>query len=76
MTSYVFTSSDRPDKYVRSGMSEAEAVRHARLEFGRVDRGQDECREAGRVTFVEPGPRLDQQQSRTLPADTYPDCTR
>ena len=56
-------------------MSEAEAVRHARLEFGRVDRGQDECREAGRVTFVEPGPRLDQQQSRTLPADTYPDCT-
>ena len=32
-----FTSSDRPDKYVRSGMSEAEAVCHARLEFGGVD---------------------------------------
>ena len=26
------------DKYLRSGMSEAEAVRRARLEFGRVDR--------------------------------------
>ena len=57
-------------------MSEAKAVRHARLEFGGVDRVQDECREARGVTFVEPGPRLDQQQSRTLPADTCPDRTR
>jgi putative ABC transport system permease protein len=41
------------DKYVRSGMSEAEAVRRARLEFGGLDQVKDECREARGVSFVE-----------------------
>jgi len=41
------------DKYVRSGMSEAEAVRRARLQFGGLDSVKDECREARGVSFVE-----------------------
>ena len=41
------------DKYVRSGMSEAEAVRRARLEFGGLDQVKNECREARGVSFVE-----------------------
>jgi putative ABC transport system permease protein len=41
------------DKYVRSGMSEAEAVRRARLEFGGLDQVKDECREARGVSFIE-----------------------
>jgi len=41
------------DKYVRSGMSETEAVRRARLEFGGLDQVKDECREARGVSFVE-----------------------
>ena len=41
------------DKYVRSGMSENEAVRRARLEFGGLDQVKDECREARGVSFVE-----------------------
>ena len=41
------------DKYVRSGMSEAEAARRARLAFGGLDQFKDECREARGVSFVE-----------------------
>ena len=41
------------DKYVRSGMSEPEALRRARLEFGGLDQVKDECREARGVSFVE-----------------------
>jgi putative ABC transport system permease protein len=41
------------DKYVRSGMREAEAVRRARLEFGGLDQVKDQCREARGVSFVE-----------------------
>jgi putative ABC transport system permease protein len=41
------------DKYVRSGMSEAEAVRRAGLEFGGLDQVKDNCREARGVSFVE-----------------------
>jgi putative ABC transport system permease protein len=40
-------------KYLRSGMSEAEAVRRARLEFGGLDQVKNECREARGVSFVE-----------------------
>lgn len=41
------------DKYVRSGMSQAEALRRARLEFGGLDQVKNECREARGVSFVE-----------------------
>jgi len=41
------------EKYVRSGMSEAEAVRRARLQFGGLDSVKDECREARGVSLVE-----------------------
>jgi putative ABC transport system permease protein len=41
------------DKYVKSGMSEAEAVRRARLEFGGLDQVKDNCREARGISFVE-----------------------
>jgi putative ABC transport system permease protein len=41
------------DKYVKSGMSEAEALRRARLEFGGLDQVKDECREARGVSLVE-----------------------
>ena len=41
------------EKYVKSGMSEAEALRRARLEFGGVDQVKNECREARGVSFVE-----------------------
>jgi putative ABC transport system permease protein len=41
------------EKYVKSGMSEAEAVRRARLEFGGLDQVKNECREARGVSFVE-----------------------
>ncbi len=40
-------------KYVRSGMSETEAVRRVRLEFGGLDQIKDDCREARGVSFVE-----------------------
>ena len=40
------------DKYVRSGMSEAEAARRARLEFGGLDQVKDQCREGRGVSFV------------------------
>ena len=41
------------DKYVKAGMSEAEAVRRVRLEFGGLDQVKDKCREARGVSFVE-----------------------
>jgi putative ABC transport system permease protein len=41
------------DKYVKSGMSGAEAVRRARLDFGGLDQVKDNCREARGVSFVE-----------------------
>jgi putative ABC transport system permease protein len=40
-------------KYVRSGMSEQEATRRARLEFGGIDQVKDECRDARGISFVE-----------------------
>ena len=41
------------DKYVKSGMSRAEALRRARLEFGGLDQVKNECREARGLSFVE-----------------------
>jgi putative ABC transport system permease protein len=41
------------DKYVKSGMSQAEALRRARLEFGGLDQVKNECREARGVSLVE-----------------------
>jgi putative ABC transport system permease protein len=41
------------DKYVKSGMSQAEALRRARLEFGGLDQVKNECREARGVSFVD-----------------------
>jgi putative ABC transport system permease protein len=49
----VFHIERQADKYVKSGMSEAEAVRRARLEFGGLDQVKDECRQARGITFVE-----------------------
>ena len=40
-------------KYVKSGMSEKEATRRARLEFGGIDQVKDECRDARGISFVE-----------------------
>jgi putative ABC transport system permease protein len=41
------------DKYMRSGMGQAEALRRARLEFGGLDQVKNECREARGVSLVE-----------------------
>lgn len=41
------------DKYVRLGMSQPEAARRARLEFGGLDQVKDDCREARGVSFLE-----------------------
>ena len=40
-------------KHVNSGMSDAEALRRARLEFGGLAQVKDECRDARGVSFVE-----------------------
>ena len=40
-------------KNVKAGMSEEEAARHARLEFGGIDQVKDECRDARGISFVE-----------------------
>ncbi|ABF43284.1 ABC efflux pump, inner membrane subunit [Candidatus Koribacter versatilis Ellin345] len=40
-------------KYVKSGMSEAEAARRARLEFGGLDQVKEECHEARGISFIE-----------------------
>ena len=39
---------------VRSGVARTEALRRAQLEFGRIDRTKEECREARGVQFLEP----------------------
>jgi predicted permease len=39
--------------YMRSGMSEAEAWRQARLKFGNVEQVKEECRDARRTRWVE-----------------------
>ena len=54
------------DKYVRSGMSEAEALRRARLEFGGLDQVKNECREARGVSLVESLVQDLHYSSRTL----------
>ncbi len=41
------------EKYVRSGLPPADAVRRARLEFGGMDKVMEECRDARGVNFVE-----------------------
>ena len=41
------------NKYTKLGMTEAEAMRRARLEFGGLDQVKNECREARGVSFVE-----------------------
>jgi hypothetical protein len=41
------------EKYVKLGMSEAEALRRARLEFGGVAQVKDQCRDARGVSLVE-----------------------
>jgi len=54
------------DKYVQSGMTEAEAMRRARLEFGGLDQVKDECREARGISFVGvDGARLALQRSHS-----------
>ncbi|MFL6303270.1 MAG: ADOP family duplicated permease [Candidatus Sulfotelmatobacter sp.] len=40
-------------KYVKSGMSQAEALRRARLEFGGLDQVKNECREARGISLLE-----------------------
>ena len=41
------------NKYVKAGMSKAEALRRARLDFGGLDQVKDNCREARGVSLVE-----------------------
>ena len=41
------------EQYIRSGMSEAEARRRARLQFGGLDQVKDDCREIHGFTFIE-----------------------
>jgi len=48
-----FHVEQQTDKYVKSGMSEAEARRRVRLEFGGLDQVKNECREARGVSLVE-----------------------
>ena len=38
---------------VRKGLPRQEAMRHARIEFGGIERAKEECREARGVTFLE-----------------------
>ncbi len=40
------------DKYVKAGMSNAEATRRARVEFGGLDRVTEDCRDARGVNFI------------------------
>ena len=48
-----FHLEQQTEKYVRAGMSEAEAARQARLEFGGLDRVKGDCREVRGFTFFE-----------------------
>jgi predicted permease len=41
------------EKYIRSGLTREEAARRTRIEFGRIDKVKEHCREARGVTFVE-----------------------
>src|SRR5215813_8820244 len=41
------------DDLVRSGMTQTEALRRARVEFGGVEQKKEECRDARGVTLVE-----------------------
>ena len=61
-----FHLEQQTDKYVRSGMSEAEALRRARLEFGGLDQVKNECREARGVSFVESSVQDLHYAARTL----------
>ena len=54
------------EKYVKAGMSEADALRRARLEFGGLDQVKNECREARGVSFVESLVQDLHYSSRTL----------
>jgi len=51
---------------VRSGMSEAEALRRARIEFGSVASVQEECREARRLLWTDELMRNVRQSARAL----------
>jgi putative ABC transport system permease protein len=53
-------------KYVKSGITEAEAVRRARLDFGGLDQVKDECREARGISVVETLVQDLRYTSRTL----------
>jgi len=48
-----FHLEQQTDKYLKSGMSEAEVKRRVRLEFGGLDKVKDDCREARGVSLVE-----------------------
>jgi predicted permease len=41
------------EKYIRSGLPPEEAARRARLDFGGLDKAQEECRDARGVRFIE-----------------------
>jgi putative ABC transport system permease protein len=41
------------EDFMRSGVSPAEAMRRARLEFGGIEQAKEECRDARRVQFIE-----------------------
>jgi putative ABC transport system permease protein len=47
-----FHLSRQVEKYVRSGMSEPEARRRARIEFGGMEQVKEECRQARGVEFI------------------------
>jgi hypothetical protein len=48
-----FHFDEQVEKYVRSGLSRAEAVRQARIEFGGVEGVKEECRKASGVSVIE-----------------------
>ncbi len=48
-----FHFDEQVEKYVRSGLSQAEAVRRARLTFGGMEQLKEQCRDARGVLFVE-----------------------
>ena len=48
-----FHLTQQVEKYLQSGMTEAEARRRARLEFGGLEQIREECRHARGVEFIE-----------------------
>src|SRR5579864_3838215 len=48
-----FHFAQQVEKYVRSGLDRAEAVRRARLTFGGMEQVKEECRDARGVLFLE-----------------------